>query len=331
MSSKWYVLLFLLLSFPVSAQDGDEVFSFLRYPSSARANALGGNTVALIECDPSLVFHNPGLLGGEMDGMLNLAYMNYIADINVGSALYTKAHKERGAWGIGASFISYGDFREALPENTVTGSFSAKDINVQALYAYDLSGRWRGGLSLKFLYSSFADYSSIGLAVDAGLSYFDREKAFSFGFVLKNAGAQLKPYENRRQSLPWDIQAGITKKMAHAPIRFSVTAMYLNRWKFDYIDDTQKKYGDNFMRTLVKHFVLGVDFVPSGNFWIGVGFNPKRNMDLKLQSGNGLGGFSAGAGVKIRMFDISCSIARYHPSALSMMIGVSTALDGFKL
>lgn len=330
MRNKLYILFCLFITLNAVAQEGNEVFGFLRFPTSTRVNALGGHNIALIERDPSLSFHNPGLLGGEMDGMININYMNYISDINVGSALFTKAHKERGAWGIGASFINYGNIKEYLPENVAIGDFSANDVSLQGFYSYDLSDRWRGGASLKFLYSSFSDYSSIGLGVDAGLSYYNEEKAFSFGFALKNIGAQLKAYNDERNPLPWDIQLGITKKMSHAPIRLSLTAMYLNRWKFDSIDDTETSKDDNFMKTLGKHFVIGVDFIPSENFWVGLGFNPKRNMDLKVQNGNKLGGFSAGAGVKIKMFDVGVSVAKYHPSALAMMVSISTTLADFR-
>ena len=48
------------------------------------------------------------------------------------------------------------------------------------------------------------------MVVDAGLSYYDSEKRFSFGFAFKNIGAQLKVYEDERQKMPWDIQLGIT-------------------------------------------------------------------------------------------------------------------------
>ena len=34
------------------------------------------------------------------------------------------------------------------------------------------------------------------MVVDAGLSYYDSEKGFSFGFAFKNIGAQLKAYED---------------------------------------------------------------------------------------------------------------------------------------
>ena len=131
--------------------------------------------------------------------------------------------------------------------------------------------------------------------------------------------------------MPWDIQAGVSQKMAHAPIRFSLTAQYLNRWKFNTIDNTTTDESDNFAKTLAKHLVIGVDFVPSDNFWLGVGFNPKTKMDMKLQGGGGgLSGFSAGAGVKIKMFDVGCSVAKYHPSALSLMLSVSLTLADFK-
>jgi hypothetical protein len=323
------LLFFSAWSFPLLAQEGDEVFSFLRYPTSSRANALGGNTVSLIERDPALVFHNPGLLGGEMDGMVNLNYMNYISDIHVGSAVFTKAHGERGAWGIGASFISYGSFTQTSTENVNEGSFSAQDILLSALYGYDLSDRWRGGIAFKFLYANYAQYSAIGLCADVGLSYYHAERGFSMGFAFKNLGAQLKSFYEERQRLPWDIQIGFSKKMEHNPFRVSVTAMYLNKWKVDYIDQVNVN-SDSFFKTLTKHLVFGLEYVPTENFWLGIGFNPKVNQDMSLQNGNKLGGFSLGGGIRISKFDVSASVAKYHPSATSLMISISTSLADLK-
>ena len=179
-----FIFFFSFLLRAVVAQTGDTGYTFLRYPSSARANAMGGNTMSLVERDPSLIFHNPALLGAEMDQMVNLNYLNYISDINVGSALFTKAYKEKGAWGVGASFFSQGKIRGMSEEGLPTGDFTAKDISVNGFFSYDLSERWRGGASLKFLYSGIGDYTSIGMVVDAGLSYYDSEKGFSFGFAF---------------------------------------------------------------------------------------------------------------------------------------------------
>ena len=330
---KYIKLTIVLVFLPilVYSQDGEDTYNFLRFPTSSRANALGGHTVSLIEPDPSLVFHNPALLGGELDNMVNVNYMNYISGINVGSAIFTKAFRERSSWGVGATYINYGTMKEMTVNDEYLGMFSAQDIGLHAFYAYDLSEKWRGGLSLKALYSSIADYSSFGLAVDAGLSYFDKEKDFSFGVALKSIGAQLKSYYDERQSIPWDLQMGFTKRMAHAPIRLNATAMYLNRWKFDDIDNTViDADDDSFFETAFKHLVLGVEFVPSDNFWLGVGFNPKTKMDMKLQSGNGLGGFSIGGGVKVSRFNVGASVARYHPSATSLMVSITMSLSELK-
>ena len=323
----------LTLSLSLSAQEGGHVFSFLRLPTSSHANALGGNNVSLIERDPSLVFHNPALLGGEMDGMINLNYMNYIADIHAGSAIYAKNVGKVGTWGVGAVYFNYGTMKEVTAENIILGNFAPQNVSINAFYSRDLSEKWRGGFAFKMLYSGFMEYASFGLAADAGLSYFDAEHELSFGIVLKNMGAQLKSYDSRRENLPWDIQLGVTKKWAHAPFRVSVTAMYLNQWKFSYIDESMQKVplDDSFSSTLAKHFVFGVDFVPSQNFWLGIGYNPKVNMDMKLQSGNGLGGFSVGGGLKVSKFDMSASVARFHPSALSLMLSISTSLSDFAL
>lgn len=326
------IICLCLLVHLAHAQIGNEAYGFLRLPSSSHASALGGYNVSIIEPDPALGFHNPALLGGEMDNMVNLNYLNYISDINAGSAIYTKAFKERGTWGAGATFFSYGKIKEYSKENEYIGDVSAKDIALQGFFSYDLSGKWRGGLSLKFLYSSMAEYHSMGLGVDAGLSYYDADKKLSFGFAFKNIGAQLKSYYDERQKMPWDIQLGISKQMAHAPLRFSLTAMYLNKWKLNYIDESDKEYkGDSFGKTFLKHLVIGVDWLPSENLWIGVGYNPKRAMDMKLDGANALAGFSAGAGLHVKMFDVSASVAKYHPSALSFMISLSTSLSGFKL
>ncbi|MDR3267338.1 MAG: type IX secretion system protein PorQ, partial [Tannerella sp.] len=263
------LLIYCCLPACIFAQDGNDAYSFLRLPTSAHISALGGYNVSMVELDPSTVFYNPALLGGEMDGMINVNYLNYISDVNLGSAIFTKAFKERGSIGVGATYINYGKMQETSPENVIIGTFSAQDMSLQAFYAYDLTDKWRGGLSLKALYSVLADYYSFGLAVDAGLSYFDTEKDFSFGLALKNIGAQLKAYDIERQKVPWDIQMGFTKRLAHAPIRISATGMYLNRWKLDYLDKSTTEKKESFIQTAVKHLVLGIDFVPSENFWIG--------------------------------------------------------------
>jgi hypothetical protein len=328
---KYISLLFLLFILPVAVfcQEGDKGYVFLRFPAVSRISALGGYSVSMAEVEPALAFHNPALLGGEMDMTLNVNYMNYMSDVNVGNAIFTKAFRTQSSWGIGGTYVNYGSMKEMTANDEYLGVFTIQDIGLYGFYAYDLSDRWRGGLSLKMLYSSLADYSSFGLAVDAGLSYFVAETDFSFGFALKNIGAQLKSYHNDRQEIPWDIQMGFTQRLAHAPLRISVTGIYLNKWKLNYVDDTIEK-SDHFFKTLMKHLVFGVEFLPTRNFWLGIGLNPKTMMDMRLNEGNGLRGFSIGGGVKVSRFNVGASVAQYHPSATSVMVSVVVVLSQSK-
>lgn len=312
-------------------QIGENAFTFLNLPLSARSSALGGKNVSLIEPDASLIFNNPGLLGSEMDGLVSLYYMNYISDINIGSALYTKAIGDHSAWGVGLSFFGYGQFDARTIDDEQMGTFSANDLALHGFYAHDLSDRWRIGVSMQFLYSSFDQYTSYGLAADAGLSYYNRETGFSAGFSLQNVGAQLKAYEEERMNLPFDLQMGFSKRMSSAPLRFSFTAVQLTEWNFDYTNELDPTYeGDSFTKKVLKHLVFGIDFIPSDNFWLGVGFNGKTNSDMRLESGNTFGGFTAGCGIKIKTFDVGVAFAKYHPSAMSMSLNISMRLEDLK-
>lgn len=323
MKKTRYICLFLFLitlfSGKLYAQIGDDVYNFLKLPYSARAGALGGANISIIENDPSLIFQNPGFLGSEMDMGLNVSYLMYIADVGAGSALFTKAAGERAAWGVGINFVNYGNIQETTDENVIIGDFSAQDICFNGFYAHDLTDRIRGGVTAKFIYSSYGDYTSIGLAADLGLTYYDADNDFSLGLTGKNLGGQISAYNDERASMPWEFQLGMTKRLAHAPIRFSITAVQLNKWK--YYDSDGKK--DSFGKAFIKHFVFGVDLTPSDNFWLSVGYNVKTGSDMSLTEGNKMGGFSGGAGIRIKSFEVGASVAKYHPSATSFMISLT--------
>ena len=59
---KLVFALFLGLFSTISqAQESQTEYNFLRLPVSARAAALGGNNISIIEDDPSIMFSNPAL------------------------------------------------------------------------------------------------------------------------------------------------------------------------------------------------------------------------------------------------------------------------------
>ena len=335
MKSKFGYIIFLLVSIfsctAIHAQDGEKVYSFLRLPVSTRVNAMGGSNVSLIENDLSLVFHNPALLGPEMDMNINVSYMSYIADIGMGSAIFGKSISDISAFSVGVNYFDYGKYKETTASNQVLGDFSSKDIALNGTYSRDLSDKWRGGVTGKFIYSKYESYSSSGVGFDAGLSYYNPDNELSLGIALKNVGAQLSAYNDDRVALPWDIQAGISTKFSHAPIRISVTGVYLNQWDFAKVNPAigLEPDGSGFFNIFFKHLVFGVDVIPSDNFWLAVGYNPKLHSDMKILDGNKWGGWNAGAGLRVKKFNVGFSFSQYHTAASAFHVSLGMDLSKY--
>jgi hypothetical protein len=321
---RLFLILFLSAgSVSIWAQGGKSAFEYLLLPHSARSSALGGVNLSVIENDASLIYDNPAFLGYEMDKTILANYLSYVADIGMGNVTFTKKLSEKSTIGIGVLYANYGKMLETTEDNQIMGDLKASDICGNLFFAHDITSKLRGGITGKFFYSNYYHNTAIGLGFDLGLSYYNEEKTFSWGLVGKNIGRQIKAYEEELAPLPWDIQFGVTQKLSHAPVRFSLTAIQLKKWKFDDIYSTQ----DSFIKTLGKHLIIGVDLSPSDNFWIGLGYNVKRAADMHLENGNKFGGFSAGAGFWIKRFSIGCSIGKYNTAATSFMFSIATTLS----
>jgi len=320
-----YLVLLFTLSLP--AQEGKTTFDFLQLPNSVRASALGGTNVSLVENDLSLIYQNPAFLGQEMDMTFSASYLSYIADISIGNVAFAKALGERSAFGAGFIFSNYGKMLETTEEHKIIGDLNAADICGNIFFSRDLTEKIRGGVTAKFIYSNYANNTAFGLGVDLGLSYYDRDRNLSFGLTGKNLGRQIKSYEEETADLPWDIQFGISQKLEHAPVRYSITGVHLKQWQLYNLEGEK----DPFTTNLLKHLVFGVEFLISNNFWAGVGYNAKRGSDFHLSEGNKFSGFTIGAGLTVKSFAFGCSVGQYHPSATSFMFTVSTSLSEMKL
>lgn len=324
-------LILVLFATILQAQNGEKVFRFLNLPTSTRVNALGGSNVSLVETDVALVFHNPALLGDETDMNLNVNYMSYLGDIGVGSVIFGKTLTPISSFAVGVNYVDYGDFKGMSDDNISEGSFGVKDIAVNGTYSRDLTEKLRGGVTAKVIYSSYESYSSAAIGFDVGLSYYNKAEGFSSGITIKNVGTQISSFNEEKVGLPWDIQLGFSKKMNHSPLRISATAIYLTQWDFSRVDAANglENSKDNFLKTAFKHVVLGVDYIPSQNFWIGAGYSPKVNADMKLQEGNSWGGWSLGAGFRVSKFNLGFSMAPYQPSATSYHFSLGVDLSKF--
>lgn len=296
------------------AQESQTAYNFLRLPVSAHVAALGGNNITITDDDPTMIFHNPAMLGGVSDKSLNLNYMTYMEGIMVGSASFVRAWGDRGTWGVSASYMDYGSMRQTTADNIQTGEFSAKDIMLGGSVAYSLSTLFTGGITAKIISSSIAGYNSMAVAVDLGINYFDEAQGLSLSAVARNLGGQIDAYDEDFEKIPFDLQVGISKKMAMAPLRFSATLNNLHDW-----DDS-----------FIHHLAIGADIFLSDNIYIAGGYNFRRNKEMRISDGEGESshgaGLSFGGGVQLERFKLNVAYAKYHVSASSLLINVSYSL-----
>ena len=305
------------------AQGGESAFNFLRLPYSSRVAALGGNNISVIDDDLSLSMHNPALLINATDKTLGLSFMTYMSGSKVAGAAFNKTFGERSAGAVAARYVDYGKFDGYTPDNIFTGTFRAMDIELDFIYCYLLSERWSGGVAGKFIYSQYESLNSLAIGVDLGLNYYDPDHDFSASLTFKNLGGQVMTFEEKHEIMPIDIQLGLTKRLAHAPILLSATLTDLHRWKSTHFYNADGSK-DNFGELLLKHITLGADILIGDNFYASVGYNYR--MSRELSTGKGLAGFSLGAGLHINKVKFSASYSKLHISSSSLLFNIAYSL-----
>ncbi len=322
------LLIIILFCVPAHGQDGSSAYSFLNITSSARVFGLGGANITLVDDDITVVDQNPALMGREMSGSLALNYMRYFGGANFAGVRYGHSLSERGAWSAAIQYYGYGAMKEALPDGSIVGEFSPKDVTFSGLYSHDITGYLRGGINLKGAYSNYADFSAFALAVDLGINFYNPDKDLSLSVVAANLGGQVKRFDQVYERLPIDLRLGWSQSFGSFPVRFSVTAWNLTKWKLPYIDPGDGSAGsvavmkDKFMSNLFRHLIFGLDLVASPNYYLSLGYNYKSRTDMSTYSRSFLSGFSLGGGLRVRNFSAGIAFAQPHKGGTSLMFNI---------
>jgi hypothetical protein len=294
----------------------------------------------LMDDDLNLVFHNPALLSPGMHNQLNLNYVNYFAGVNFGYTSYA-FHKEGiGSFAAGIHYVNYGIFdrTDELGENL--GTFRASEYALNLVYSRSIiDSVLTAGINLKPIFSSFEQYTSLGLAVDAGVTYHNNTSHTTLGLVAKNVGFQITSYTGVREKLPFELQAGITQGLAHAPFRFSIIYQNLERWDLTYDEpgndynplgnEAQTSGFDVFGDKLMRHLVFGIEFLVGENFHLDLGYNYKRRKEMSVTARPGMVGFSWGFGFRVSKFHIAYGRSSYHLAGGTNHFSLTTNLSDF--
>ena len=321
MGKKALIIFFfsIIMSSSFSQTGGDNIYEFLNLTHSGLVSSLGGSNVSLQGNNLNLAYHNPALLNSGMNKTLALNYVNYFAGINYGLVMYSRSYQRTGNFAAGLTYLNYGSFTETDASGIITGNFSAAEYAFSMIYSREIDSLFTVGVNFKPVLSHLEKYTSFGFAFDIGASWHNRSNLFSAGLVIKNAGYQVTTYAGEpRQKLPFEIQAGISQRLAYAPFRFSLTLRHLEKFDLTYQYKEPASTGSivpvssELIENLMRHVILGAELIPHKNFYFSAGYNYQIRRELQVDSKVSTIGFSWGFGINTSWLDIEFGRATYH-------------------
>ncbi|MEZ4984962.1 MAG: type IX secretion system protein PorQ [Saprospiraceae bacterium] len=345
-----YRLLFLLClsSSWLQAQIGGLfTYEFLNFSPSARISSLGGTHIAVMDDDVNIGAVNPAALNPEMHQQLSFSHAFHPGSIQYGYAAGAIHHPKTGiTFHTGIRYANYGKFDETNTLGEVEGTFKAVENAITIGAGRHLDERLYGGINLRFITSRLANYQSLGLTADLALLYLDTARQLIITAVAKNAGTQLTSYrDGNKEPLPFELQAGISKRLQHLPFRFSVVYRYLDRWNILYDDpnavesailfgdvDTERSKSEIWLDNFARHLVFnGELFIGAKeNLRLRLGYSYLTRKELSLDEYRTLSGITFGAGIKINRFRIDYGRTSFHLAGGVNQISIATNLKEFK-
>lgn len=319
-------------SLAARAEGTAQSYSFLDIATSTHAYALGGSGAAVIADDVTLADQNPALLGPEIETQLALNYMHYLGDSNFAGARFGKAAGDHGAWAFGIRYLNYGSIEGFNPDGTASSSFTPQDMVFEGTYSRDISSKFRGGINLKGVYSTYEHYTAVALAVDLGVNYFDEDHDISLSLVARNLGGQVKKFDREGVRLPINLELAYMQGLGESPFSLAITAADLTHWRLPfYTHDTQnadefhaEKRG--FGHDLMRHLIFGLQYDPTENFYLALGYNYRTRTDMAAYHRSFLSGWSVGMGLNVRALRIGLAYAQPHKAGSTLMLNLSANL-----
>ncbi|MBK8389834.1 MAG: type IX secretion system protein PorQ [Saprospiraceae bacterium] len=339
-------ILLLHLSIALVGQiGGKNNFEFLSLPASARLTGLGGSLITIVDSDINLAMASPALLNEKMNGSIAFNHNFNFDGINNGHLAYGRKIEK---WGINTqaaiSYANYGEFIAADETGVQTGTFKANELAFTLGASKVLNEKITVGSNLKMAFSNLESYKASALLMDLGMVYSTQEGRVNIAAVIQNLGTELTTYNGTRYGLPLNIQIGLSNKLKHMPLRFSVIFHQLQQWSIRYDDPNNRdnvdllgqqiessalsQAVDNFFR----HTIFNGEFLLGKNegFVLRAGYNHLRRKELQISQFRSLGGFSLGVGLKIKQFRIDYGVGYFHLAGGTNHLSIATNLNNFK-
>lgn len=316
---------------------GQSTYQFLNLVSSPRQAALGGKVLTNVDWDVTQALYNPSTINIEMDNQFALNYTSYLGGVKYGTAAYAYTVDRRvQTYQAGVTYINYGDFAGYDENGNETGSFSGSETALSFGYAKQIGySDFYAGANLKLINSNLEQYNSIGVATDLAILYINERLEFQGTVVVRNLGTQITTYADRQESLPLEIDIGLSQTLENLPLRWHLTFENLQQWPIGNPNparattdlegnQTEEKVG--FLSQVIRHTILGAELFPSKGFNIRLGYNFRRAEELRIVDQRNFSGLSAGFSVKLNKMRFSYTHAKYTAAANSNFFGLQIDL-----
>jgi len=341
MTIRLFILCFFI-PICIYSQHGGNSFSFVNLEYSARSLAMGGNLISIYDNDISLAQTTPSLLNNNMHNDLGFSFIDYFSDIKMVSFYYARSLRNLGCFSFGIDANSYGEFNSTNEIGNQNLSFTSNDQVITLGFGRVLSSKISLGVNVRLLNSNYESYNALALSSNVSSTYFNEENSFAATFLVKNLGKQIKSYTSISEEIPLDIQFGLSKKLEHLPLTYSLVFHHLNKYNisnnYSLSSFTNNETGEleikdeSIAKNILRHIILGGELnLFKNNFYLQAGFNFQRRFDMTIDSFNGMVGFSCGVGFNVSKINFNYSRSAYHLSGKVNTFSIKTNLSTFGL
>lgn len=328
----------LFSTYCFSQLGGQSTYQFLNLIASPRQAALGGKVLTNVDYDVTQALYNPSTINVNMDNQFALNYSSYLGGINYGTAAYAYTWDRRTqTFHAGVTYVNYGDFDGYDEQGNPTGTFTGSEAALSLGYALQIgySDFYFGG-NLKFITSRLEQYNSLGVATDLGLLYIDEDLEFQATLVVRNLGTQITTYAGLQESLPLEVNIGLSQTLENIPLRWHLTFENLQEWPIGVsnparattdLEGNQTQENVGFFNNILRHTIIGAELFPDKGFNIRLGYNFRRAEELRVVDQRNFSGLSAGFAVKINKLRFSYTHAKYTAATDANFFGLHIDLQ----
>jgi hypothetical protein len=327
LSPIWGCFLLSIIILRTNAQVNNGLYRALTDANSARVVALGGFPLPIHDGDLQTAIFNPSAICPSMNNQMTVSYVgDFSVGTNFATAQYSHTFEKLGSFAASVQYYNYGSMQYASESGNVDGStFNVSDYAITLGWGRELTDKWSIGANLKYAGVQYETGRAGAIGVDVAATYWAYSD-WAFSLVARNVGMQIYSNLDNQSSrfLPFSLDFMVSKKLSHLPMTFYFAYTDIQKWNkrfddpLDLAGNTDPLTGQTkepskvakFFTNLGCHLVVGSELEIGKNLVLRASYNYGTYYYMSVPQARSLVGFSAGFGVKIKMFEIDYAISK---------------------